>query len=89
MNGTGRVKKVGFSFYLDIGNMFEWVNVLTLTFLKHTTLTKYARYIHIKSNPVNIYLFKFNNRNTRKRCEICSFKVNKKTPSYWCLYRLP
>ena len=22
--------------------------------------------------PVNIYLFKFNNRNTRKRCEICS-----------------
>ena len=23
-------------------------------------------------NPVNIYLFKFNYRNTRKRCEICS-----------------
>ena len=22
--------------------------------------------------PVNIYLFKVNNRNTRKRCEICS-----------------
>ena len=24
------------------------------------------------SSPSNIYLFKFNNRNTRKRCEICS-----------------
>ena len=23
-------------------------------------------------NPTNIYLFKLNNRNTRKRCEICS-----------------
>ena len=22
-------------------------------------------------NPANIYLLKFNNRNTRKRCEIC------------------
>ena len=22
--------------------------------------------------PANIYLFKFSNRNTRKRCEICS-----------------
>ena len=24
------------------------------------------------SNPANIYLFKVNNRNTRKRCEMCS-----------------
>ena len=23
-------------------------------------------------NPANQYLFKFNNRNTRKRCELCS-----------------
>ena len=30
-------------------------------------------------NPVNIYLFKVNNRNTRKRCEICS-KLTIKTP---------
>ena len=29
--------------------------------------------------PANIYLFKFNNRNTRKRCEICS-KLTIKTP---------
>ena len=31
------------------------------------------------SNLANIYLFTFNNRNTRKRCEICS-KVTIKTP---------
>ena len=30
-------------------------------------------------NPVSIYLFKFNNRNTRPRCEICS-KLTIKTP---------
>ena len=29
--------------------------------------------------PGNIYLFKVNNRNTRKRCEICS-KLVIKTP---------
>ena len=29
--------------------------------------------------PANIYLFKVNNRNTRKRCEICS-KLTIKTP---------
>ena len=31
------------------------------------------------SNPDNIYLFKVNNRNTRKRCEICS-RLTLKTP---------
>ena len=30
--------------------------------------------------PAKIYLFKVNNRNTRKRCEICS-KLTIKTPS--------
>ena len=29
--------------------------------------------------PANIYLFKVNNRNTRKRCKICS-KLAIKTP---------
>ena len=35
---------------------------------------KFDSYIkHIWANyPANIYLFKVNNRNTRKRCEICS-----------------
>ena len=31
--------------------------------------------------PVNIYLFKFNNRNTRKRCGICSELIIK-TPEH-------
>ena len=26
----------------------------------------------VDTNPANIYLFKVNNKNTRKRCEICS-----------------
>ena len=30
-------------------------------------------------NPANIYLFKVNNRNTRKRCKKCS-KLTIKTP---------
>ena len=33
----------------------------------------------IAVNPVDIYMFKVNNRNTRTRCEICS-KVTIKTP---------
>ena len=32
-----------------------------------------------KINPANIYLLEVNNRNTRKRCEICS-KLTIKTP---------
>ena len=34
---------------------------------------------HIAYYSANIYLFKFSNRNTRKRCEICS-KLIIKTP---------
>ena len=33
----------------------------------------------ISHNPANIYLFKFNNRNTGKKCEICS-ELTVKTP---------
>ena len=33
----------------------------------------------ISRNPVDIYLLKVNNRNTRTRCEICS-KLTRKTP---------
>ena len=32
-----------------------------------------------RRNPANIYLFKFDNRNIRKMCEICS-KLTIKTP---------
>ena len=42
--------------------------------------------------PANIYLFKINSRNTRKRCNICTKLTNKNTrtksmTSLWCLYR--
>ena len=41
--------------------------------------------------PVGIYMFKVNNRNTRKRCETCTkvTKKNTRTTSvtlFWCLY---
>ena len=36
--------------------------------------------------PVGIYLLKFNNRNTRARCEICS-KLKIKTPVSFLLTR--
>ena len=42
--------------------------------LKLNAIMSFARWY-----PDNIYLFKFNNRNTRKRCEICS-KLTIKTP---------
>ena len=37
------------------------------------------------SNPTTVYLFKFNNRNSRKRCEKGS-KLTKKTSKlrHWC-----
>ena len=34
------------------------------------------------TSPANIYLFKDNNRNTTKRCEICS-KLTLKTPEWF------
>ena len=44
----------------------------------------------LKSNPAVNYIFKFNNKNTRTRCEICS-KLTIKTPEWrlvllWSLY---
>ena len=35
-------------------------------------------------NPVNTYLFKINNRNTRKRCEICSKLTIKTIERHHC-----
>ena len=50
--------------------MHFMMNQLTEALGKNTTL------IHF---PAKIYLFKINNKNIRKRCEICS-KVIVKTP---------
>ena len=35
--------------------------------------------VKLNANPANIYLLKVNNRNTRRKCEICS-KLTIKTP---------
>ena len=43
------------------------------------------KFVYMAQNPVNIYLFKFNNRNTREKWEICS-KATIKTSKrcQWC-----
>ena len=47
------------------------------TFFNRNTITLALVYIII--NTANIYLFKVDNRNTRKRCEMCP-KLTIKTP---------
>ena len=39
-----------------------------------------------KGIPANIDLFKVNNRNSRKRCEICSQLTIKTSERFWCFY---
>ena len=50
--------------------------ILSLHALSGETRNEYQWYL---SYPPNMYLFKVNNTNTRKRCEICS-KLTIKTP---------
>ena len=49
-----------------------------------------SRRVMSSTNPANIYMFKISNRNTRKRCEICSKLIMKKTKtsltSFWCFH---
>ena len=48
--------------------------------MKHGgNLSERSNYIMIRHIPIGIYLLKVNDRNTRKRFEICS-KLTKKTP---------
>ena len=42
----------------NLSELISWLHLLTKDCLT--------------SNPANMYLFKVNNRNTRKKCEICS-----------------
>ena len=46
-----------------------------------------SQFLYLEFFPVNIYLFKVDNRNTRKRCEICSKLTLKPTerPQWPCL----
>ena len=55
---------------------------LPLTLQKFSTYFKNL-YFKFKKIPTNINLFKVNNKNTRKRCEICS-KLTIETPErHW------
>ena len=62
--------------YIGTYNMsflnYNRVNVTVTVFLKSSKREE-------KSYPANAYLFKVNNRNTRKRCKICA-KLKVKTP---------
>ena len=48
-------------------------------------LILFAAYLKLISLPASFYLFKVNNRDTRKRCYVCS-KLTIKTPEWyhWC-----
>ena len=51
---------------------------------KFLALFEYFHYLIIRMIPANIYLFKVNNRDIRKRCETC-LKLTKKTTRTTCL----
>ena len=52
-----------------------------------TTFSSSPSIFTITSFPANIFLFKVNNRNSRKKCEIC-LNLTIKTPErrHWCPY---
>ena len=62
------------------GNLKLFVRLLLAseTFEKNKQQT-YDYFSHIKYSPVDVYLLKANNRNTRTRYEICS-RLTTKTP---------
>ena len=67
---------------LSISCTFQWNCGCHLFYYKSIKLSSYFH--HFRKNsvppcPAGIYLLKFNNRNTRTRCEICS-KLTIKTP---------
>ena len=51
------------------------------SFLLKMLIITGTKMISTTVNPANIYLFKVNNRNNRKRCDIC-LKLTTKTPDY-------
>ena len=40
--------------------------------------------IYTSTNRAIIYLFKFNNKNTRKWCDLCSSSTKKNTSCFYC-----
>ena len=65
----------GWSFFAKIVNVFYALTIFFMFSLDYSVIDYFDRVL----NPANIYLFKVNNRNTRKRCEICS-TLTIKTP---------
>ena len=65
---------IGNIFWLPVGSypklMVGLQNPISFTFLK-VFVSAGAWLKPAEIYPANIYLFKVNNRNTRKRCEIC------------------
>ena len=70
------------------GSLLEFAMILEYVFLRGSILMSLAERIQrmkllskerVELIPGNIYLFKVNNRNTRKRCETCS-KLTTTTP---------
>ena len=58
--------------------IFHWWAHLRVLFSCLSQLKKYIIKCIIANNfPANIYLFKVNNRNSRKRCDICSTLIIK------------
>ena len=65
--------------------IFHWWAHLRVLFSCLSQLKKYIIKCIIANNfPANIYLFKVNNRNNRKRCDICSTLIIKAPERrYW------
>ena len=56
-----------------LGFKLQNMGLFTTWFEKHNVQSNSdIRHDHEQKNPANIYSFKVKNRNTEKRCEICS-----------------
>ena len=53
-------------------SLVNFLHVFKKSFFRSNSGGLLPQLIFIFKYPLNIYLFKFNNRNTGKRCEICS-----------------
>ena len=60
-----------------------WFNKAKIKTVKNKFISKFQISENYRK-PANIYLFKVDNRNTRKRCEICS-KLTIKIPEWLTL----
>ena len=75
-----------YGFFIDSGNIWKNTNgsvirlfCSSIFFIDSSNFCLFRGTYKITFCPVNIYLFKINNRNIRKKCEIC-LKLTIKTP---------